>query len=138
MKLTLEEFLQQYLDIERDLTECEGRLYDLEYPQRGNRIATGEHAGVSNQPEEYAVLREKLERKIAYNKINLKKRKRRIEAFLHRLDHRTSKLLRKKYIEGFNTKELASWMHIKEQSVITAVKRAIIKAEPEYEKFISK
>ena len=53
--MSLEEFLMQYVDINIELTECEHRLLELEWPQRGNQIAKGEHAGVSNQPEEYSL-----------------------------------------------------------------------------------
>lgn len=133
--MNLEEFLMQYVDINIELTECEHRLLELEWPQRGNQIAKGEHAGVSNQPEEYAVLRDKLERQIKYYKLKLKQCKKRIEAFLRRLDRRTAILLRRKYIEGLNTRQLAAWMHVKDKSAIAAVKVAIKKAEPEYIKF---
>lgn len=136
--MTLEEFLMQYIDLSIELTECEHRLLELEWPQRGNKITQGEHAGVSNQPEEYAVLRDNLERKIRYYKDKLKRCKKRIEAFLSRLDKRTGLLLRRKYIEGLNTRQLAAWMHIKDKSAIEAVKAALKKAEPEYEKFITR
>lgn len=133
--MSLEEFLMQYIDINIELTECEHRLLELQWPQRGNQIAKGEHAGVSNQPEEYAVLRDNLERKIRYYKDKLKRCKKRIEAFLSHLDRRTGKLLRRKYLEGLNTRQLAAWMHVKDKSVIEAVKAALKKAEPEYIKF---
>lgn len=136
--MELEEFLTQYHDLCLDLTECENKLYELEFPARGNRIVTGEHAGISNQPEEYAVLRDKLERKIGYLKSQINKSKKRIEAFLHRLHPRHAKLLRKKYLEGLNTKELASWMHVQEKTANAAIKAALEKARPEYEKFITK
>ena len=136
--MPLEEFLMQYLDIDHELTECENRLLELEYPQRGNQISKGEHAGVSNQPEEYAVLRDNLERQIKYYKGKLSRCKKRIEAFLSHLDKRTGKLLRRKYLEGLNTRQLAAWMHVKDKSAIAAVKAAIKKAEPEYEKFITR
>ena len=135
--MTLEEFLMQYIDISIELTECEHRLLELEWPQRGNKITQGEHAGVSNQPEEYAVLRDKLERQIKYYKEKLTRCKKRIEAFLRRLDRRTAILLRRKYIEGLNTRQLAAWMHVKDKSAIAAVKAALKKAEPEYENFIN-
>lgn len=134
--MTLEEFLLQYMDTNKELSECENRLLELEWPQRGNQIAKGEHAGVSNQPEEYAVLRDKLERKIAYLKVKLKRSKRSIEAFLKRLHPRTAKLLRRKYIEGLNTKEIAAWMHVQDKSANDAIKNAIKKSEPEYIKFL--
>ena len=136
--MELEEFLIEYHDLCLDLTECENKLYELEFPARGNRIVTGEHAGISNQPEEYAVLRDKLERKIGYLKIQITKSKRRIEAFLHKINPRQGKLLRKKYIEGLNTKELASWMHVQEKTANAAIKSALEKARPEYKKFIEK
>ena len=78
--MTLEEFLLQYQDINNELAECESKLLELEWPQRGNQIAKGEHAGVSNQPEEYAVMRDKLERKIEYLKAKIKRVKKSIEA----------------------------------------------------------
>ena len=136
--MPLEEFLMQYLDIDHELTECENRLLELAYPQRGNQLSKGEHAGVSNQPEECAVLRDNLERQIKYYKGKLSRCKKRIEAFLSRLDKRTGKLLRRKYIEGLNTRQLAAWMHVTDKSAIAAVKAAIKKAEPEYEKFITR
>ena len=135
--MNLEEFLLQYSDIEKELTECENRLFELEYPQRGNQIAKGDHAGVSNQPEEYAVMRDKLERKINYLKIKLKKVKKSIEAFLSRLTPRTAKLLRRKYLEGLNTKEIAAWMHVQDKSANAAIKTALEKATPEYDKFLA-
>ena len=136
--MSLEEFLSQYMELNYELTECEQRLWELEYPQRGNQIAKGEHAGVSNQPEEYAVLRDRLERKIEYLRQKIKKVKKSIESFLGRLEQRPAKLLRRKYIEGLNTKELASWMHVQDKSASAAIKTALEKARPEYEKYCEK
>ena len=135
-QMTLEEFLQQYTDINLELSECENKLCELEYPQRGNQMIRGEHAGISNQPEEYAVIRDKLERKIEYLKSKLEKTHKRIEAFLHRLNPRTAKLLRKKYIEDLTVKELAAWMHVQEKSADTAIKKALKSAQTEYDKFV--
>ena len=134
--MTLIEFLSQYQESQAELEECQERLVELYYPQRGNQMIRGEHAGISNQPEEYAIIRDKLERKIAYLKLKIKKDRKKIDAFLYRLHPRTAKLLRKKYIEDLTVKELAAWMHVQEKSADTAVKKALEKAQPEYEKFI--
>ena len=133
MQLTIEEFLQQYQDTLIELRECEGRLLELEYPQRGNRILKGEHAGISNQPEEYAIIKDKLERKIAILKAKLPRQKKQIERLLDRLNPRKAKILRRKYIEGLNTLELAAWMHVQPKSAIAALKFAIEHARKEYE-----
>ena len=134
--MTLEEFLLQYTDLKIELAECEHKLLELEWPQRGNQIAKGEHAGVSNQPEEYAVMRDKLERKIGFLQIKIKKVRKRIEAFINRLNPRTAKLLRRKYIEGLNTKQIAAWMHVQDKSANAAIKTALKSAQPEYDKFV--
>ena len=82
-------------------------------------------------------MRDKLERKINYLKIKLKKVKKSIEAFLSRLTPRTAKLLRRKYLEGLNTKEIAAWMHVQDKSANAAIKTALEKATPEYDKFLA-
>jgi DNA-directed RNA polymerase specialized sigma24 family protein len=134
--MTLIEFLSQYQESQAELEECQERLVELYYPQRGNQMIRGEHAGISNQPEEYAIIRDKLERKIAYLKLKIKKDRKKIDAFLYRLHPRTAKLLRKKYIEGHTNTELAAWMHMQDKSVSAALKKALEKAQPEYDKFV--
>ena len=78
----------------------------------------------------------KLERKIGFLQIKIKKVRKRIEAFINRLNPRTAKLLRRKYIEGLNTKQIAAWMHVQDKSANAAIKLALEKSQPEYEKFI--
>jgi DNA-directed RNA polymerase specialized sigma24 family protein len=134
--MTLTEFLGQYRETITELEECKTRLLELEDPRRGNRIVQGEHSGISNQPEEYAVMKDKLERQIKYLDSKRHRTKKTIEALLRTLKPRQAKLLRRKYIEGLNTQELAAWMHITHKSAIAAVKLALEKAEPEYFKFI--
>jgi DNA-directed RNA polymerase specialized sigma24 family protein len=138
MQLTAEEFLMSYQDLLTDLGECQERYRELYYPQRGNKIATGEHAGISNQPEEYAIIKEKLERKIAILEKMIPKRKKRIETFLRQLKPQQAKILHKKYLDGANTLEMAAWMHITQKSAIAAIKFAMEAAEKEYSVFCSK
>ena len=135
MQLTAEEFLMSYQDLLTELSECQERFNELSYPQRGNKIATGEHAGISNQPEEYAIIKEKLERKIAILEKKIPKHRKRIEAFLRRLKPRQAKILRKRYLDGANTLEMAAWMHVTQKSAIAAVRFAMAAAEKEYSVF---
>lgn len=132
--MTLEEFLQQYQDCLIDLEECKERLKELDYPQRGNRIVTGAHSGISNQPEEHAIVRDQLERKIKTLESVIPHKKKQIEKFLGRMKQRQSRILRKKYIDGLNSLELAAWMHVQPKSANAAVKFAIEAAKEEYTK----
>ena len=132
--MTLEEFLQQYRDTLLELRECKDKLLELEYPERGNRITMGDHAGISNHPEEYAIIKDRLERKICALERSLPHRKKQIERFLSRLKQRQARILRRKYIDGLNSLELASWMHVQPKSAIAAVKFAMEHAQEEYEK----
>ena len=134
MIFTLEEFLQQYQDALTELRDCKEKLLELEYPQRGNRIASGDHAGISNHPEEYTILKDQLERKIKHLESSLPHKKKQIERFLGRLKQRQAKILRRKYIDGLNSLELASWMHVQPKSAIAAVKYALEHAQEEYKK----
>lgn len=134
MILTIEEFLQQYRDTLAELQECKDRLLELEYPERGNRITMGDHAGISNHPEEYAIIKDRLERKISNLERVLPHKKKQIERLLNRLKQRQSRVLRKKYIDGLNTLELAAWMHVQPKSANAAVKFAIDAAREEYAK----
>ena len=133
--MTVEEFLGQYQETLRELTECEEKLRELEYPQRGNRIGNGDHAGISNQPEEYTILKDRLQAKKNKLQKQLPRQKRKVEAFLNKLKPRQAKILRRKYIDGLNTLELASWMHVTQKSAIAAVRFAMSAAEKEYNVF---
>lgn len=135
--MELEDFLRQYIDCKQEIDECESRLLELEYPQRGNRIANGDHAGISNQPEEYAIIKDRLDRKIRILKAKLPRYKTQIEAFLDKLNPRKAKILRKKYIEGLNTLELAAWMRVKPKSALAALRLTVEYAKPIYEEFIA-
>ena len=135
--MTLEEFLQQYQDALIDLEECKERLKELDYPQRGNRIVTGAHSGISNQPEEHAIVRDQLERKIKTLESVIPHKKRQIEKFLNLLKQRQSRLLRKKYVEGLNSLELAAWMHVQPKSANAAVKFALEEARSIYDRIYS-
>jgi len=134
MNLTLEEFLLQYQDALTELNECRERLQELEYPARGNRILKGEHAGISNQPEEYSMIKDSLTRKTEHLERLLPIKRKQIERFLGRLKPRQARILRKKYIEGLNSLEMAAWMHVQPKSAIAAVKLAIEHAQDEYNK----
>ena len=131
--MTLEEFLQQYQDALLELEECEERLKELDYPQRGNRIVTGSHSGVSNQPEEHAIVRDQLERKIQTLESVIPHKKKQIEKFLNQLKIRQARVLRKKYIEGLNSLELAAWMHVQPKSANATVKFALEEARIIYD-----
>lgn len=133
--MELEDFLMQYQETKSEIEECENRLMELEYPQRGNKIQNGDHAGISNQPEEYMIIKDRLERKIQILKAKLPRRKRQIERFLNKLNPRKAKILRKKYIEGLNSMELASWMHVKPKSALAAVRYTLDYARPIYNDF---
>lgn len=135
MQLSLEDFLRQYIVCKQEIEECESQLLELNYPQRGNMMQNGDHAGISNQPEEYAIIKDKLERKIVILKKKLPYKKRQIERFLSLLKPRKAKILRKKYIEGLNSFELASWMHVKPKSALAAVKYTLEYARPIYNDF---
>ena len=131
--MTLEEFLQQYQDALIDLNECRERLKELDFPQRGNRIVTGTHSGISNQPEEHAIVRDQLERKIKALEGIIPHRKKQIEKFLNRLRQRQARILRKKYIDGLNTLELAAWMHVQPKSATATLKFAMEEARLKYD-----
>lgn len=133
--MELEDFLSQYWETKNEIAECENRLLELEYPQRGNMIQSGDHAGVSNQPEEYAIIKDRLERKILILKKKLPHQKRRIERFLRLLKPRKAKILRKKYIDGLNSFEMASWMNVKPKSALAAIRYALDYARPIYNDF---
>lgn len=131
--MTVEEFLGQYQATLRELTECEERLKELEYPQRGNRMGNGDHAGISNYPEEYTIMKDRLQAKMFKLQKKLPRQKRKVEAFLNKLKPRQAKILRRKYIEGLNTLELASWMHVQVKSSMAAVRLALEEAKSVYE-----
>ena len=135
--MELEDFLMQYQETKSEIEECENRLMELEYPQRGNKIQNGDHAGISNQPEEYMIIKDRLERKIQILKAKLPRRKKQIERFLNKLNPRKAKILRKKYIEGLNSFELASWMHVKPKSALAALRYTIEYARPIYEEYFT-
>jgi len=134
--MTLEEFLQQYQDALIDLEECKERLKELDYPQRGNRIVTGAHSGISNQPEEHAIVRDQLERKIKALESVIPHRKKQIGKFLDRMKPRQARILRKKYIEGLNSLELAAWMHVQPKSANATIKFALEEARIKYKEII--
>lgn len=136
--MTLEEFLQQYHDTQIELQECKDKLLELEYPERGNRIATGSHAGVSNQPEEHAIIKDRLERKIKVLEDILPHKKRQIEHFLNQIRQRQARILRKKYIDGLNSLELAAWMHVQPKSANAAVKFALEEARTKYNEIMAR
>ena len=138
MILTLEEFLQQYQDALIELRDCKEKLLELEYPQRGNRIVSGDHAGISNHPEEFAIIKDQLERKIKHLESSLPHKKRQVEKFLNRMKQRQARILRKKYIEGLNSLELAAWMHVQPKSANAAVKFALEEAQKLYEEITNK
>lgn len=131
--MTLEEFLQQYQDALIDLNECQERMQELNYPQRGNRIVTGTHSGISNQPEEHAIVRDQLERKIKTLENVIPHKKKQIEKFLGHMKQRQSRILRKKYIDGLNSLELAAWMHVQPKSANATVKFALEEARIIYD-----
>jgi 5'-deoxynucleotidase YfbR-like HD superfamily hydrolase len=133
--ITLEEFLMSYQDLLNELEECKDRYRELLYPQRGNRIISGEHAGISNQPEEYAIIKEKLEMKIFRLEEKIPRQKKKIEAFLSRIKPRQASILKKRYLDGANTLEMAAWMHVTQKSAIAAVRFAMSAAEKEYSVF---
>lgn len=130
----LNEFLEQYQDALTELRACKDRLLELEYPERGNRITIGDHAGISNHPEEYAIIKDQLERKIYYLEKSLPHKKKQIERFLNRVKPRQARLLRKKYIDGLDNRQLASWMKIQYKSALAVIRLALEHAQLEYDK----
>lgn len=133
--MTLIEFLMQYQDTLEEIEQAKERLAEMYFPERGNRIVRGEHSGISNLPEEYTIIKEKLETKIERLTALSARQKKRIEAFLRRLKPRHAKILRRKYIEGLNNHEMAAWMHIQVKSAISALRIATDEAEKEYKIF---
>jgi hypothetical protein len=130
----LNEFLEQYQDALTELRACKDRLLELEYPERGNRITIGDHAGISNHPEEYAIIKDQLERKIYYLEKSLPHKKKQIERFLNRIKPRQARVLRKKYIDGLDNRQLASWMKIQYKSALAVIRLALEHAQLEYDK----
>jgi hypothetical protein len=130
----LNEFLEQYQDALTELKACKDRLLELEYPERGNRITIGDHAGISNHPEEYAIIKDQLERKIYYLEKSLPHKKKQIERFLNRMKPRQARVLRKKYIDGLDNRQLASWMKIQYKSALAVIRLALEHAQLEYDK----
>jgi hypothetical protein len=130
----LNEFLEQYQDALTELRACKDRLLELEYPERGNRITIGDHAGISNHPEEYAIIKDQLERKIYYLEKSLPHKKKQIERFLNRMKPRQARVLRKKYIDGLDNRQLASWMKIQYKSALAVIRLALEHAQLEYDK----
>lgn len=130
----LNEFLEQYQDALTELRACKDRLLELEYPERGNRITIGDHAGISNHPEEYAIIKDQLERKIYYLEKSLPHKKKQIERFLNRVKPRQARVLRKKYIDGLDNRQLASWMKIQYKSALAVIRLALEHAQLEYDK----
>ena len=135
--LSVEEFLQQYQKTLAELREAKEKLLELEYPERGNRIVNGCHAGISNQPEEHAIIKDKLEHKIRNLESILPHQRKQIDRFLNRLKQRQARILRKKYIEGLNSLELAAWMHVQPKSANATVKFAIEEAQAKYNEIIT-
>lgn len=134
--LTVEEYLQQYQDTLKELNECRDRMLELEYPQRGNRISSGEHSGISNHPEEYAIIKDRLEHKISNLERVLPHKKKQVERLINRVKPRQARILRKKYIEGLNSLELAAWMHVQPKSANAAIKFAIEEARTKYNEIL--
>jgi DNA-directed RNA polymerase specialized sigma24 family protein len=132
--MTLNDFLNQYQDTKTELEECRERLLELAYPQRGNKITSGEHAGISNQPEEYAIIKDQLERKVYHLEKSLPHKRKQIERFLNRIKPRQARVLRKKYIDGLDNGQLASWMNIQYKSAIAVIRLALEHAQLEYDK----
>lgn len=130
----LNKFLEQYQDALTELRACKDRLLELEYPERGNRITIGDHAGISNHPEEYAIIKDQLERKIYYLEKSLPHKKKQIERFLNRVKPRQARVLRKKYIDGLDNRQLASWMKIQYKSALAVIRLALEHAQLEYDK----
>ena len=130
----LNKFLEQYQDALTELRACKDRLLELEYPERGNRITIGDHAGISNHPEEYAIIKDQLERKIYYLEKSLPHKKKQIERFLNRVKPRQARVLRKKYIDGLDNRQLAFWMKIQYKSALAVIRLALEHAQLEYDK----